>query len=108
MLSVTLKDRPSSHPADIKVGSRKTEVGSRKWEVRSQKLEDESRKSEVGSRKSEVGSPKSLLSFRFCPVPPQTECDPQGAKSKTACVRRVGQCVAFPLQEPFKQINQYR
>ena len=50
---------PSSHPADIKVGSQKSEDGSPKSEVQSPK-----RKSEAGSRKSEVGSRKSNLIFR--------------------------------------------
>ena len=48
---------PSSHPADIKVGSPKSEVGNLKSAVRSPK-------SEVRSPKLEFGSQKSLLGFR--------------------------------------------
>ena len=45
---------PSSHPADIKVGSRKSEIRSRKSEILSRKSEVRSPKFEVRSRKSEI------------------------------------------------------
>ena len=61
---------PSSHPADIKVGSRKSEIGSRKSEVGSWKLEVRSPKTEVRNlEKSEVGSPSSFVGYdRICQI----------------------------------------